>query len=102
MGNDDNNDSNLYVEGLDKLSDSFDIMKDDFNGIKGSLTDLSKNMALNDKEKEGMGNVGDFVEHLNSCDNDNCDIHKAKNTHGNNMYMRGFLLGAKFGKQKRR
>ena len=48
-----------------------------------------------------MSSVSDFVEHLDNCDNENCEIHKSINTKQNNFYMKGFLLGAKFGKQKR-
>ena len=48
-----------------------------------------------------MTSVSDFVQHLDNCDNENCEIHKSISTTSNNSYMKGFLLGAKFGKQKR-
>tara|TARA_R110002051_G_scaffold76971_1_gene140403 strand:+ start:251 stop:538 length:288 start_codon:yes stop_codon:yes gene_type:complete len=74
---------------------------DEFSSMKGVINNLADKMDLSDKEKDGMSTVSDFVEHLESCDNDNCEIHKSINTKTNNYYMKGFLLGAKFGKQKR-
>ena len=76
-------------------------LSDEFSTLKGSINELSEKMDLTQKEKEGMTSVSDFVEHLDNCDNDNCEIHKSINTKQNNSYMRGFLLGAKFGKQKK-
>jgi hypothetical protein len=76
-------------------------LSDEFGTIKGSINELSDKMDLTDKEKDGMLNVSEYVEHLDNCDNENCEIHKSINTKQNNSYMRGFLLGAKFGKQKR-
>ncbi len=89
----------------DRFSELSDSLKkglsDEFSTLKGSINDIADKMNLSDKEKDGMANVSEFVEHLNSCTNDNCEIHKAQNTLNNNNYMKGFLLGAKFGKQKR-
>ena len=89
----------------DRFSELSDSLKkglsDEFSTLKGSINDIADKMNLSDKEKDGMTNVSEFVEHLNSCTNDNCEIHKAQNTLNNNNYMKGFLLGAKFGKQKR-
>jgi len=76
-------------------------LSDEFSTLKGSINELSDKMDLSDKEKDGMTNVSDFVQHLDNCDNENCEIHKSINTTSNNSYMRGFLLGAKFGKQKK-
>jgi len=86
----------------DKITTSLkDGLSDEFGALKGSINDLADKMDLSDKEKDGMTNVSDFVHHLDNCDNENCEIHKSINTKQNNSYMRGFLLGAKFGKQKR-
>lgn len=100
MSETDNNDSisNMIAELGSKLKDEF---SEEFTGLKTSITDISKNMNLSQTESDGLTNVADFVEHLNSCDNPNCEIHKSINTTSNNAYMKGFLLGAKFGKQKR-
>tara|TARA_R100000963_G_scaffold32621_1_gene24405 strand:- start:303 stop:584 length:282 start_codon:yes stop_codon:yes gene_type:complete len=76
-------------------------LSEEFSTLKGSINDLSDKMKLSEKEKDGMTNVSEFVDHLNTCDNENCEIHKAQDTLNNNNYMKGFLLGAKFGKQKR-
>ena len=97
---DDNNDS-FFKSGIDELSNSlkkefssnFDELKSELNNLKGSL---------NQEEKNEVDTVEDFVDHLNTCSNDNCEIHKAKNTFGNQQYMKGFLLGAKYGKAKKR
>ena len=94
-----NESASLLVNELSgKLKKEF---SNEFTGIKGSINDLADKMNLSPKEKDGMTNVSDFVEHLNNCDNPNCEIHKSINTKQNNSYMKGFLLGAKFGKQKR-
>lgn len=76
-------------------------LSEEFSTLKGSINELADKMNLSEKEKDGMTNVSEFVEHLNTCENENCEIHKAQNTQNNNYYMKGFLLGAKFGKQKR-
>jgi hypothetical protein len=76
-------------------------LSEEFSTLKGSINDLSDKMSLTEKETDGMTKVSDFVEHLQTCENNNCEIHKAQNTLNNNNYMKGFLLGAKFGKQKR-
>ena len=101
MGENANNDSvsNMIGELSGKLKEEF---SNEFTGIKGSINNLADKMNLSPKEKDGMTNVSDFVEHLNNCDNPNCEIHKSINTKQNNSYMKGFLLGAKFGKQKRK
>jgi len=96
---------NDMVDETDRFSELSNTIKDglseEFSTIKGSINELSKNMNLNTKESEGMTSVSEFVEHLNTCENDECEIHQAQNTANNNNYMKGFLLGAKFGKQKR-
>ena len=90
------------TDDFSKLSDSLKKgLSDEFSTLKGSINDISEKMDLTQKETDGMTNVSEFVEHLNTCDNNNCEIHKAQNTLNNNNYMKGFLLGAKFGKQKR-
>ena len=78
-------------------------LKDEFsNDMKSSINDLSEKMDLTQKGKRRYWlSVSDFVQHLNECDNPNCEIHKSINTTANNSYMKGFLLGAKYGKQKR-
>jgi len=78
-----------------------DGLSDEFSVLKGSINDLADKMNLTEKEKDGMTSVSDFVQHLDNCDNENCEIHKSISTTSNNSYMKGFLLGAKFGKQKR-
>jgi len=96
---------NDMVDETDRFSELSNTIKDglseEFSTIKGSINELSKNMNLNKKESEGMTSVSEFVEHLNTCDNNECEIHQAQNNSNNNNYMKGFLLGAKFGKQKR-
>ena len=93
------------TDDTDRFSELSATIKDglleEFSTIKGSINELSKNMNLNTKESEGMTSVSEFVENLNTCENDECEIHQAQNTANNNNYMKGFLLGAKFGKQKR-
>tara|TARA_R100000963_G_C4567304_1_gene53642 strand:- start:10 stop:303 length:294 start_codon:yes stop_codon:yes gene_type:complete len=90
------------ADDFSKLSDSLKKgLSDEFSTLKGSINEISEKMDLTQKETDGMTNVSEFVEHLNTCDNNNCEIHKAQNTLNNNNYMKGFLLGAKFGKQKR-
>tara|TARA_R110000751_G_scaffold97753_1_gene190281 strand:+ start:755 stop:1051 length:297 start_codon:yes stop_codon:yes gene_type:complete len=76
-------------------------LSEEFGTLKVSINELSDKMDLTQKEKEGMSSVSDFVDHLDNCDNDDCEIHKSISTTANNFYMKGFLLGAKFGKQKR-
>ena len=73
----------------------------EFTSIKSSINELSKGMNLSQKETDGMYNVSEFVEHLNTCENDNCTMHESLDVKNNDNYMKGFLLGAKFGKQKR-
>ena len=97
--NDDNNEE-FFKGGISELSSS--LKKEfttSFDGLKNQFEELK--LGLNKDEKKDVDTMADFVEHLNSCDNDDCDIHRAKNSHGNNMYMKGFVLGAKFGKAKR-
>ena len=99
MSDNDNNESYMKLDELSgKLKDG---LSEEFSSIKGSINDLADKMDLTEKEKDGMANVSEFVEHLDNCDNENCEIHKSINTKQNNFYMKGFLLGAKFGKQKR-
>ena len=78
------------------------ILKNNFHDEMGAFSKtIIDRMDLSDKEKDGMINVSEYVEHLDNCDNENCEIHKSIKTKQNNSYMRGFLLGAKFGKQKK-
>ena len=93
--NNDDSFANVIAELGSKLKDEFS------NEMKSSINDLSEKMDLTKKETDGLSNISDFVQHLNECDNPNCEIHKSINTTANNSYMKGFLLGAKFGKQKR-
>jgi len=98
------NNEEFFKGGISELSSS---LKENFNSnfddlgksLKSGFDEIKENMTK-DQKKEA-DSITDFVEHLNSCSNDNCEIHKAKNTFGNQMYMKGFLLGAKFGKKKR-
>lgn len=88
----------LFSELSSSLKDNFST---EIGSLKSSIDELGNKMELSDKEKEGMTNISDFVEHMRTCTNDNCEVHKAQNTLNNNNYMKGFILGAKFGKQKR-
>jgi len=100
MSETDNNDTirGALAELGSKLRDEF---SEDFTGLKTGMTNIQETLNLSKTESEGLTNVADFVEHLNSCDNPDCEIHKSISTTSNNAYMKGFLLGAKFGKQKR-
>ena len=93
--NNDDSFANVIAELGSKLKEEFS------NDMKSSINALSEKLDLTQKEKEGMTSVSDFIQHLNDCDNPNCEIHKSINTTANNSYMKGFLLGAKYGKQKR-
>ena len=97
MSDTNNNDSiaPMIAELGSKLKEEF------HNDMESSINALSEKMDLTQKEKDGMSSVSDFIQHLNDCDNPNCEIHKSINTTANNSYMKGFLLGAKYGKQKR-
>jgi len=96
---DDNNDS-FFKSGIDELSSSLKKeFSSNFDELKSELNKFKTN--LNKKEKQEVDSIEDFVNHLNSCENDDCEIHKAKNTFGNQQYMKGFLLGAKYGKTKK-
>ena len=92
----------IMSDEYEKMTTSLkDGLSDEFSVLKGSINDLADKMNLTEKEKDGMTSVSDFVQHLDNCDNENCEIHKSISTTSNNSYMKGFLLGAKFGKQKR-
>lgn len=100
MSETDNNDTirGALEELGSKLRNEF---SEDFTSLKTDMSEIKQNFNLSQNESEELTNVADFVEHLDSCDNPNCEIHKSINTTSNNAYMKGFLLGAKFGKQKR-
>ena len=100
MSETDNNDTirGALEELGSKLRNEF---SEDFTSLKTDMSEIKQNFNLSQNESEELTNVTDFVEHLDSCDNPNCEIHKSINTTSNNAYMKGFLLGAKFGKQKR-
>ena len=49
------------------------------------------------KIPEDKGQIKDFVEHMKSCGNDNCEIHNAMDVKEKEALMRGFSLGNKFG-----
>ena len=76
------------------------------NAVNKNITDNFKILTDNLPKTETVDKpdtVEDFADHLNTCDNSdgNCEIHKSISKTTNNSYLKGFLLGAKFGKQKR-
>ena len=49
------------------------------------------------KIPEDKKSIKEFVEHMGSCSNDNCEVHKAMDVKEKDAMMRGFSLGNKFG-----
>ena len=54
------------------------------------------------KKVNDMSTESEFIEHMNTCTNDNCEVHKAQNILANNAYLKGFVLGNKYGKHQRK
>ena len=83
MSETDNNDTirGALEELGSKLRDEF---SEDFSGLKTGMNEIKENLNLSQTESEGLTNVADFVEHLNTCDNPNCEIHKSISTTSNN------------------
>ena len=76
------------------------------NAVNKNITDNFKILTDNLPKTETVDKpdtVEDFADHLNTCDNSdgNCEVHKSISKTANKSYLKGFLLGAKFGKQKR-
>ena len=89
MTDEDTQEENSFLTSVNKtITDNFK-----------TLTDSLPKTEISDKPDT----VEDFADHLNTCDNSdgNCEIHKSISKTTNNSYLKGFLLGAKFGKQKR-
>jgi len=89
MTDEDTQEENSFLTSVNKtITDNFK-----------TLTDSLPKTEIPDKPDT----VEDFADHLNTCDNSdgNCEIHKSISKTTNNSYLKGFLLGAKFGKQKR-
>ena len=45
---------------------------------------------------EDKKSIQEFVEHMGSCSNDNCEVHKTMDLKEKDAMMRGFSLGNKF------
>ena len=76
------------------------------NSVNKTITDNFKTLTDSLPKTEIIDesdSLEDFADHLNTCDNSdgNCEVHKSISKTTNESYLKGFLLGAKFGKQKR-
>ena len=90
MTDEDTQEENSFLTSVNKtITDNFKTLTDN----------LPKTEVIDESDS-----LEDFADHLNTCDNSdgNCEVHKSINKTTNNSYMKGFLLGAKFGKQKRK
>ena len=67
-----------------------------------SKVDLKlSSMDNNEKPKEVTMKISEIIDHMGSCSDGSCGIHQSIKKSTDKSYMKGFVLGAKFGKQKR-
>ena len=89
MTDEDTQEENSFLTSVNKtITDNFKTLTDN----------LPKTEVIDESDS-----LEDFADHLNTCDNSdgNCEVHKSISKTTNDSYLKGFLLGAKFGKQKR-
>jgi len=67
-----------------------------------SKVDLKLSSIDNEeKPKEITMKISEIIDHMGSCSDGSCGIHQSIKKSTDKSYMKGFVLGAKFGKQKR-
>ena len=67
-----------------------------------SKVDLKLSSVNNEeKPKEVTMKISEIIDHMGSCSDGSCGIHQSIKKSTDKSYMKGFVLGAKFGKQKR-
>ena len=67
-----------------------------------SKVDLKLSSINNEeKPKEVTMKISEIIDHMGSCSDGSCGIHQSIKKSTDKSYMKGFVLGAKLGKQKR-
>ena len=67
-----------------------------------SKVDLKlSSMDNKEKPKEVTMKISEIIDHMGSCSDGSCGIHQSIKKSTDKSYMKGFVLGAKLGKQKR-
>ena len=89
-------DSHFVDEAFKELKDKGMATVKDVQNLRDSV--IEANFPNEDEKKQAL----DFLEHLNTCTDKNCNIHKSKTDLQNNAWARGFLSGVQVGKKARR
>tara|TARA_R110002096_G_scaffold145441_1_gene303150 strand:+ start:505 stop:828 length:324 start_codon:yes stop_codon:yes gene_type:complete len=85
----------------DKLDLQNEKIQEEIKSIN-SKVDLKLSSVNNEeKPKEVTMKISEIIDHMGSCSDGSCGIHQSIKKSTDKSYMKGFVLGAKFGKQKR-
>ena len=84
-----------------KLDSQNEKIQEEIKSIN-SKVDLKLSSVNNEeKPKEVTMKISEIIDHMGSCSDGSCGIHQSIKKSTDKSYMKGFVLGAKFGKQKR-
>tara|TARA_Y100001951_G_C11142593_1_gene184518 strand:+ start:70 stop:327 length:258 start_codon:yes stop_codon:yes gene_type:complete len=81
-------------QGIDTLAKEMGKYKEELTELKD---DMTNNMAsLNNEDKH---TISDFVDHYQSCEKDDCDIHNLKERESKTWFLKGIQIGKKLKSQ---
>tara|TARA_R110002051_G_scaffold55674_4_gene103502 strand:- start:1991 stop:2314 length:324 start_codon:yes stop_codon:yes gene_type:complete len=84
-----------------KLDSQNEEIQKEIKSINSKVDLKLSSMDNEEKPKEVTMKISEIIDHMGSCSDGSCGIHQSIKKSTDKSYMKGFVLGAKFGKQKR-
>ena len=84
-----------------KLDSQNEKIQEEIKSINSKVDLKLSSMDNKEKPKEVTMKISEIIDHMGSCSDGSCGIHQSIKKSTDKSYMKGFVLGAKLGKQKR-
>ena len=84
-----------------KLDSQNEKIQEEIKSINSKVDLKLSSMGDKEEPKETTMNISEIIDHMGSCSDGSCGIHQSIKKSTDKSYMKGFVLGAKFGKKNR-
>ena len=77
-------------QGIDTLAREQLSLKNELSSLKDSLQQLK---TPTPQEQEDLHTIQEFLDHQDSCDKPDCEIHQAKEDMSKTWFLKGITIG---------
>ena len=77
-------------QGIDTMAKEQLSMKNELTSLKDTLQKLEQPTP---QDQDDLHTIQEFLEHQESCDKDECEIHQAKEDMSKTWFLKGITIG---------